>query len=42
MAEDIKNQEEMTEDEEIMVLVDDNGEEVEFHHIATLDYKDDW
>ena len=42
MAEDIKNQEELTEDEELMVLVDDNGEEVEFHHIATLDYKDDW
>ncbi len=41
MAEDIKNQEEFNDDE-IMVLVDDDGQEVEFHHIATLDYKDEW
>ncbi len=41
MAEDIKNQEELNDDE-IMVLVDDDGQEVEFHHIATLDYKDEW
>ncbi|MDE6188886.1 MAG: DUF1292 domain-containing protein [Clostridia bacterium] len=42
MADDIKQQEEYEENDELMVLVDDNGEEVEFHHIATLDYKDDW
>ncbi len=41
MADIIKNQEE-TEDEELIVLADEEGQEVEFHHIATLDYKDEW
>ena len=40
MSEEIKD--EMMEEDEIITLVGDNGEEVQFNHIATLDYKDDW
>ncbi len=38
MAKDINNTEEM----ENIVLVDEEGKEVEFVHLATIDYEDDW
>lgn len=40
MAEDIKDEE--MQDDEIIVMVDEDGKEVEFNHIATLDYNDEW
>lgn len=30
------------EQDEIIVLQDEDGKEVEFNHIATLDYNDEW
>ncbi len=41
MAEDLEN-ESMLADEDIIVLQDEDGKEVEFVQIATLDYKDEW
>lgn len=40
MAEDIKDEE--MQDDEIIVMVDEDGKEVEFNHIATLDYNNEW
>ncbi|MDE6362374.1 MAG: DUF1292 domain-containing protein [Clostridia bacterium] len=42
MAENIKDNAELQEDEEIIVLADEEGKEVEFRHIATLDYEEEW
>ena len=39
---DEKMNEGFEEEEETLVLVDEDGKEVEFEHIATLDYKDEW
>lgn len=33
---------EMELDEEVIVLENEDGEEVKFNHIATIDYKDEW
>lgn len=30
------------EQDEIIVLQDEDGKEIEFNHIATLDYNDEW
>lgn len=30
------------ENEEIITLLNDDNEEVDFYHIATIDYKEDW
>lgn len=30
------------EDADIVTLLDENNQEVDFYHIATIDYKDDW
>lgn len=38
---EIVNEEEMLEDE-IIELIDDSGKTVQFYHIATIDYKEDW
>lgn len=40
MAEDIKDEE--MQDDEIIVMVDEDGKKVEFNHIATLDYNNEW
>ena len=42
MAENKNFNEEAEENEELIVLADDEGKEIEFRHIATLDYKDEW
>ena len=42
MAENKENNTELQEDEEIIVLADEEGKEVEFKHIATLDYEEEW
>ena len=42
MADEKLNEEFDEEDDSIIVLKNDEGEEVEFYHIATLDYKDEW
>ena len=42
MAENKNNNTELQEDEEIIVLMDDEGKEVEFRHLATLDYEEEW
>ncbi|MDE5756276.1 MAG: DUF1292 domain-containing protein [Clostridia bacterium] len=42
MAENKKDNTELQEDEEIIVLADEEGKEVEFRHIATLDYEEEW
>lgn len=43
MAENKKdNNTEVQEDEEIVMLVDDEGKEVEFKYLATLDYEEEW
>ena len=42
MAENKKDNAELQEDEEIIVLADEEGKEVEFRHIATLDYEEEW
>lgn len=35
--------EEILEEEcDIITLVDDKGEDVDFYHVATIDYKEDW
>ena len=39
---DEKMNEGFEEKDETLVLVDEDGKEVEFEHIATLDYKDEW
>ncbi len=39
MAENKKENAELQEDEEIIVLADEEGE---FRHIATLDYEEEW
>ena len=41
MAEELEN-ESMFSDEDIVVLKDEDGKEIEFVQIATLDYKDEW
>lgn len=33
---------EIMDDEDIVTLTNDKGEDVDFYHIATLDYKDNW
>lgn len=40
MADNVNNEE--LQDDEIIVMVDEEGKEVEFTHIATLDYNDEW
>lgn len=40
MADNLNNEEVL--DDEIIVMVDEEGKEVEFTHIATLDYNDEW
>ena len=40
MADNVNNEE--LQDDEIIVMVDEEGKEVEFTHIATLDYNDGW
>ena len=40
MADNLNNEEML--DDEIIVMVDEEGKEVEFTHIATLDYNDEW
>lgn len=40
MADNLNNEELL--DDEIIVMVDEEGKEVEFTHIATLDYNDEW
>lgn len=40
MADNLNNEEML--DDEIIVMVDEDGKEVEFTHIATLDYNDEW
>ena len=40
MSENINEMEEMEEDG-IITLVDESGKEIEFTHIATVDYKED-
>lgn len=40
MADNVNNEE--FQDDEIIVMVDEEGKEVEFTHIATLDYNDEW
>ena len=40
MADNVNNEELL--DDEIIVMVDEEGKEVEFTHIATLDYNDEW
>lgn len=40
MADNVNNEE--MQDDEIIVMVDEDGKEVEFTHIATLDYNDEW
>ena len=42
MAENKNDNTELQEDEEIIVLADEEGKEVEFRHIATLDYEEEW
>ena len=42
MADEKLNEEFDEEDDSIIVLKNDEGEDVEFYHIATLDYKDEW
>ncbi|MDE6275307.1 MAG: DUF1292 domain-containing protein [Clostridia bacterium] len=42
MAENKIDNTEMQEDEEIIVLADEEGKEIEFRHIATLDYEEEW
>ena len=42
MAENKNDNTELQEDEEIIVLADEEGKEVEFKHIATLDYEEEW
>ena len=42
MADNKVNNTEVQEDEEIIVLADEEGKEVEFKHIATLDYEEEW
>ncbi|MCI8421781.1 MAG: DUF1292 domain-containing protein [Clostridia bacterium] len=42
MAENKIDITEAQEDEEIIVLADEEGKEVEFKHIATLDYEEEW
>ena len=42
MAENKIDNAELQEDEEIIVLADEEGKEVEFRHIATLDYEEEW
>jgi len=39
---DEKENESMLSDEDYIVLKDEDGEEIEFVVIATLDYKDEW
>ena len=41
MSENINEMEEMEEDG-IITLVDESGKEIEFTHIATVEYKDEW
>ncbi|MEG1394415.1 MAG: DUF1292 domain-containing protein [Clostridia bacterium] len=41
MAEEILD-EEMDDEDSVIVLESAEGEEIEFHHIATIDYKDEW
>ena len=41
MAKDMED-ESMLADEDIIVLQDEDGKEIEFVQIATLDYKDEW
>lgn len=40
MADNVNTEELL--DDEIIVMVDEEGKEVEFTHIATLDYNDEW
>lgn len=40
MADNVNNEE--MQDDEIIVMVDEDGKEVEFTHIATLDYDNEW
>ncbi len=40
MVDNVNNEE--LQDDEIIVMVDEEGKEVEFTHIATLDYNDEW
>ena len=43
MAENKNINEELEEDgEEIIILADEEGKEVEFRHIATLDFEEEW
>lgn len=43
MAEDIiENKDDMGFEESVIVLQNEDGEEIEFHHIATLDYQGEW
>ena len=42
MADNKVNNTEVQEEEEIIVLADEEGKEVEFKHIATLDYEEEW
>ena len=43
MAENEINDEQMEEEEnELIVLADEEGKEIEFKHIATLDYENEW
>lgn len=42
MAENKQENAELQEDEEIIVLADEEGKEIEFKHIATLDYEEEW
>lgn len=39
---EIVNEEEEMLDDEIIELIDESGKSVQFYHIATIDYKEDW
>lgn len=42
MADEKMNEEFDEEEGETIILQDEDGKEIEFDHIATLDYKDEW
>ena len=42
MAKDFEEDENMLADEDLIVLKDEDGKEIEFIQIATLDYENEW
>ena len=42
MAKDFEEEENMLGDEDLIVLKDEDGKEIEFVQIATLDYENEW